>query len=101
MVSHSYRSQYGTRVPNLDTPAPVSHFLVRLQVPESVSPTYPSSGFDSARRTRDVHATCTSRVRTNIEIEDTYVRAIMDRFGVHTKTDAVDLALRLAGTAVE
>jgi Arc/MetJ family transcription regulator len=38
------------------------------------------------------------RVRTNIEIEDTYVRVIMDRFGVHTKTDAVDLALRhLAG----
>jgi Arc/MetJ family transcription regulator len=38
------------------------------------------------------------RVRTNIEIEDTYVRTIMDRFGVHTKTEAVDLALRhLAG----
>jgi Arc/MetJ family transcription regulator len=36
--------------------------------------------------------------RTNIEIEDDYVRAIMDRFGVHTKTAAVDLALRhLAG----
>lgn len=39
-----------------------------------------------------------SRTRTNIEIEDTYVNAIMDRFGVHTKTAAVDLALRhLAG----
>ena len=39
-----------------------------------------------------------SRVRTNIEIEDSYVSAIMDRFGVHTKTEAVDLALRhLAG----
>lgn len=39
-----------------------------------------------------------AKVRTNIEIEDTYVRAIMDRYGVHTKTDAVDLALRhLAG----
>lgn len=39
-----------------------------------------------------------STVRTNIEIEDTYVRAIMDRYGVHTKTAAVDLALRhLAG----
>jgi Arc/MetJ family transcription regulator len=38
------------------------------------------------------------RVRTNIEIEDTYVRAIMDRYGIHTKTEAVDLALRhLAG----
>jgi len=39
-----------------------------------------------------------SRVRTNIEIEDTYVQAIMERFGVRTKTEAVDLALRhLAG----
>ncbi|MDQ3708444.1 MAG: type II toxin-antitoxin system VapB family antitoxin [Actinomycetota bacterium] len=39
-----------------------------------------------------------TRNRTNIELEDTYVRAIMDRFGVHTKTEAVDLALRhLAG----
>lgn len=39
-----------------------------------------------------------STVRTNIEIEDTYVQAIMDRYGVHTKTAAVDLALRhLAG----
>ncbi len=39
-----------------------------------------------------------ARVRTNIEIEDTYVRTIMDRYGIHTKTEAVDLALRyLAG----
>lgn len=39
-----------------------------------------------------------SKVRTNIEIEDDYVRAIMDRYGVHTKTEAVGLALRhLAG----
>lgn len=39
-----------------------------------------------------------SRVRTNIEIEDTYVRRIMDRYGVRTKTEAVELALRhLAG----
>ena len=38
------------------------------------------------------------RIRTNIEIEEAYVRRIMDRFGVHTKTKAVDLALRhLAG----
>jgi Arc/MetJ family transcription regulator len=37
-------------------------------------------------------------VRTNIEIEDDYVRAIMGRYGVRTKTAAVDLALRhLAG----
>jgi Arc/MetJ family transcription regulator len=39
-----------------------------------------------------------SKQRTNIEIEDDYVRAIMDRYSVHTKTEAVDLALRyLAG----
>lgn len=39
-----------------------------------------------------------SRVRTNIEIEDAYVQAIMDRYGVRTKTEAVELALRhLAG----
>lgn len=39
-----------------------------------------------------------ARVRTNIEIEDDYLRVVMDRYGVHTKTEAVDLALRhLAG----
>ena len=39
-----------------------------------------------------------SRTRTNIEIEDTYLEAIMDRYGIRTKTEAVDLALRhLAG----
>jgi Arc/MetJ family transcription regulator len=39
-----------------------------------------------------------SAVRTNIEIEDTYVQAIMNRYGLRTKTAAVDLALRhLAG----
>jgi Arc/MetJ family transcription regulator len=45
-----------------------------------------------------VYDWCVSTVRTNIEIEDTYVRAIMDRYGLRTKTAAVDLALRrLAG----
>lgn len=39
-----------------------------------------------------------ARTRTNIEIEDGPLRAVMDRFGVTTKTEAVDLALRhLAG----
>ncbi|MCP9489339.1 MAG: type II toxin-antitoxin system VapB family antitoxin [Solirubrobacteraceae bacterium MAG38_C4-C5] len=39
-----------------------------------------------------------ARARTNIEIEETYVEAIMDRYGTRTKTEAVDLALRrLAG----
>jgi Arc/MetJ family transcription regulator len=39
-----------------------------------------------------------ARLRTNIEIEQSYLDTIMDRFGVHTKTEAVELALRhLAG----
>jgi Arc/MetJ family transcription regulator len=39
-----------------------------------------------------------SRIRTNIEIEDAYVQIIMDRYGVRTKSEAVDLAIRhLAG----
>jgi Arc/MetJ family transcription regulator len=39
-----------------------------------------------------------SRTRTNIEIEDDYVRIIMARYRARTKTEAVDLALRhLAG----
>ena len=46
----------------------------------------------------DVYDWCMARTRTNIEIDDAYVQMIMDRFGVRTKTDAVDLALRhLAG----
>jgi Arc/MetJ family transcription regulator len=35
-----------------------------------------------------------SRTRTNIEIENTYVEVIMLRYGLRTKTAAVDLALR-------
>jgi Arc/MetJ family transcription regulator len=39
-----------------------------------------------------------SRMRTNIEIEDTYLQMVMDRYGLRTKTEAVELALRhLAG----
>ena len=39
-----------------------------------------------------------SRMRTNIEIEDTYLQAVMDRYGLRTKTEAVEFALRhLAG----
>jgi Arc/MetJ family transcription regulator len=39
-----------------------------------------------------------TRTRTNIEIDDDYVETIMERYGVRTKTEAVDLALRhLAG----
>ena len=37
-------------------------------------------------------------MRTNIEIEDTYLQVVMDRYGLRTKTDAVEFALRhLAG----
>jgi Arc/MetJ family transcription regulator len=46
----------------------------------------------------EVYNWCMSTVRTNIEIEDSYVQAIMGRYGLRTKTAAVDLALRhLAG----
>jgi len=45
-----------------------------------------------------VYSWCMSRVRTNIEIEDSYLRVVMERYGLSTKTEAVDLALRhLAG----
>lgn len=38
------------------------------------------------------------KTRTNIEVENNHVEAIMARYGVRTKTEAVDLALRhLAG----
>jgi len=48
--------------------------------------------------TRQVYVRCMARLRTNIEIEDVYVQRIMNRYGVRTKTEAVDLALRhLAG----
>ena len=50
------------------------------------------------QNTRCVYDWCMTKSRTNIEIEDSYVQLIMDRYGVHTKTEAVDLALRhLAG----
>jgi Arc/MetJ family transcription regulator len=39
-----------------------------------------------------------ARKRTNIEIEETYLRIIMDRYSLRTMTEAVELALRhLAG----
>ena len=39
-----------------------------------------------------------SKVRTNIEIEDRYLQAVMNRYHLRTKTEAVDFALRhLAG----
>lgn len=39
-----------------------------------------------------------SRIRTNIELEETDIRTIMERYSLRTKTEAVALALRtLAG----
>jgi Arc/MetJ family transcription regulator len=39
-----------------------------------------------------------ARKRTNIEIEETYLGIVMDRYGLRTMTEAVELALRhLAG----
>jgi Arc/MetJ family transcription regulator len=39
-----------------------------------------------------------ARKRTNIEIEETYIQTVMDRYRLRTMTEAVDLALRhLAG----
>ncbi|GJM36986.1 MAG: hypothetical protein DHS20C19_03530 [Acidimicrobiales bacterium] len=36
--------------------------------------------------------------RTNIDIDDAMLEVVMRRYGIHTKTEAVDLALRrLAG----
>jgi Arc/MetJ family transcription regulator len=39
------------------------------------------------------------KIRTNIRLDDEYVRTIMERYHVETKTEAVELALRhLAGS---
>lgn len=39
-----------------------------------------------------------ARARTNIELDIASIATIMDRYGIRTKTEAVDLALRhLAG----
>jgi len=43
-----------------------------------------------------------SRSRTNIEIDDATLARVMDRFGLHTKTEAVDFALRhVAGSPMD
>jgi Arc/MetJ family transcription regulator len=42
-----------------------------------------------------------ARLRTNIELEDDLVQAVMIRYALRTKTEAVDLALRhLAGQSM-
>lgn len=46
----------------------------------------------------NVYKWCMGRTRTNIEIDDEKIKRIQERYGVKTKTEAVDLALRhLAG----
>lgn len=43
-----------------------------------------------------------ARVRTNIEIEASYLETVMDRYRLRTKTEAVELALRhLAGQPMD
>ena len=37
---------------------------------------------------------CMARTRTNIEIDDDHLAEVMRRYGLRTKTEAVDLALR-------
>jgi Arc/MetJ family transcription regulator len=45
-----------------------------------------------------VYDCAVNRIRTNIELEETDVRRIMERYSLKTKTEAVALALRtLAG----
>ncbi len=63
--------------------------------PEPDGPPNPPTG-DNTYRTRTVYDRCMSR--TNIVINDELIELVMRRYGVHTKTEAVDLALRhLAG----
>ena len=58
----------------------------------------PADEWEYTYNARHVYCTCMAKVRTNIEIEDVHVQAIMDRFSVRTKTEAVALALQhLAG----
>jgi Arc/MetJ family transcription regulator len=53
------------------------------------------------RRPCQVCDRCIARIRTNIEIDEARVMAVMNRYGLRTKTAAVDLALRhLAGQPV-
>lgn len=45
-----------------------------------------------------VYDRCMPKLRTNIRLEEALVRTIMARYGLDTKTEAVELALRhLAG----
>ena len=46
----------------------------------------------AATRASEVYVLCMSR--TNIDLDDVLVAEVMRRFGVTTKKDAVDLALR-------
>lgn len=39
--------------------------------------------------------------RTNIEIDDELIRRVMDRYGLRTKREAVDLALQRAVDGIE
>lgn len=44
---------------------------------------------------RYVYDRCMARIRTNIEIDEHALKLVMRQFGLKTKTEAVNLALRL------
>ena len=78
-----------------DPGKPLPHLGQRVQMDHSRVASRPTQ---YTFYTREVYNRCMSRVRTNIEIEDTYLQIVMDRYGLRTKTEAVELALRhLAG----
>lgn len=58
----------------------------------SSSPTKLASSFPVPRPDRVVYRWCMSR--TNIDIDDELIAAAMRRYGLRTKREAVDLALR-------
>ena len=96
----SRRSPYPRTTPQQSTPPPAVEAARCPQYGEGGNDVL--GGFDlsvvHAPYTRGVHNTCMSRLRTNIGIDHTYVQAIIERYGLRTKTEAVDLALRhLAG----
>ena len=92
----------GTRPPDLDgiatSLATTGLWLFRLSSAWAAPGVVGKLTATVAACTRSVHSRCMGKVRTNIEIEDTYLQAIMDRYHLRTKTEAVDLARRhLAG----
>ncbi len=111
--AHHQKSKSDDRIPEPSTRDPPTFTRRRSSAQRSKVVTRPACGTTAAGASGDareprelvrdfalgnVYSRCMVRIRTNIEIEDVYVRTIMTRYGVPTKTDAVELALRhLAG----